>query len=351
MVSTNLNLSTRAPFPSRARGQTQNTSDPRPSVHRLVAIDFLKAISSITVVAIHSFFLRENQRPKFLELLGAATRFAVPAFLFASGFLSSQRRTEDPFAFLGRRLIRLVIPYLVASLITIASGLGDGRPLSAMGIFSQLALGSAWGPYYYVFVAVTLTLITPIILRLPRAALVTCLVAFTVGAYWAERYPLTLGGFFWSMRHPLRWWGYYLAGVLSSGLLPMLEKQPVKRRFTTAFGFSLLSVVLLVLKMILIPFSSSAALAQLALIYATIVAIVAWGMILPKIQFVSWLSEVSYPIYLYHLFFVRSFVRPAHPWPSLAERGTAFVASVPLTLAFVWVARRLLGRRAKLLLG
>ncbi|MBI4515861.1 MAG: acyltransferase family protein [Deltaproteobacteria bacterium] len=45
------------------------------------------------------------------------SRFAVPAFFFASGFLYF-RPTAMPPALLGQRLTRLILPYLVASLDT-----------------------------------------------------------------------------------------------------------------------------------------------------------------------------------------------------------------------------------------
>lgn len=320
--------------------------------NRIGAIDLLKAVSIVAVVNIHCFLLLgENPRPKSLEVLGSATRFAVPAFLFAAGFLAARKRDERPRAFLKGRLQRLLIPYLVASFLTLLSGWGDTKLTSARNVAFALVFGSSWGPYYFVFVLATLTLVTPALVRLPRPVLGTAWLLLTFGAYWLERYPFAVGTFFWSVRHPLRWWGYYCAGMLATGLFRRLEEQKFKVRCLLAVCSSALCVTVLVLRVLAEPSSGAAAALQLGLIYATIAALITWGTVVPPAGFVTWLSDATYPIYLYHLFPARVLPKLVPDWPSLAARGRVFVASLLVSVLFVWIARRLLRTKARVLLG
>ena len=192
------------------------------------AIDWIKAIGILSVVFIHCL-------PSFLDpgvsgvdiWLHSMTGFAVPGFLFASGFLYASQRDQPWRVMLGRRLKRLLIPYLVFSGLTYVfpvstfstrttwineSLLGSGLDTSWASVLDSLAFGSALGPYYYVFVIFWLTLATPLIALIPRSMFPFFVVGSIVigwgftGLYWG------LYSFFWWIRNPLHWLCFFAVG-------------------------------------------------------------------------------------------------------------------------------------------
>lgn len=94
---------------------------------RSASIGFLKAIAIVTVVAIHSFqIFGERQPPGAVVVMGVATRLAAPGFFLAAGFLAERASTRPAGSYLAARLKRLLLPYLIASSVTLAS------PISAV---------------------------------------------------------------------------------------------------------------------------------------------------------------------------------------------------------------------------
>ncbi|MCX8071162.1 MAG: acyltransferase [Candidatus Binatia bacterium] len=316
-------------------------------------IDFVRAISIVAVVAIHSFlFFGEKARPASLDVLAVGTRFAVPAFFFVAGFLAARGPVASPALYIRSRLQRLLVPYVIASAITLLSGFSDGGARSIGDVVFALLFASAWGPYYFVFVLVALVLVTPFMLRLPFRLLVVFCILLLVCTYWFEHYPLFgVRSLFWAFRNPLRWGSFYVAGIVARPWLERTQIWAVPRVLMCALLLSMSAIALLGLTVQLPTLSASRAVAQLSLIWATIVALLAWGRLLPPVVPISWLSEASYSIYLYHLFFVRGLLPPTPPWPSVTVRTFAFGGALMLSVAFVWLIRRALGPKARLLFG
>ena len=85
------------------------------SPERLVPIDVLKGVGIVSVVWIHASSGPAIGEPGLLErFLLQLTRFAVPAFLAASGYLYAARE-RVPGAVTRTRLRRVLLPYLLAS--------------------------------------------------------------------------------------------------------------------------------------------------------------------------------------------------------------------------------------------
>lgn len=92
--------------------------DPTGGQARFTEIDFLKATGILAVLLIHSLRAPWDPRVSSTELwLGIVTRFAVPGFLFCSGFLYA---TEKPIHLrtILKRLRRVLVPYLICSIST-----------------------------------------------------------------------------------------------------------------------------------------------------------------------------------------------------------------------------------------
>ena len=315
---------------------------------RHVEIDALKAAGIVTVVLIHAMRSPWTPGVSDAELwLGHATRFGVPAFLFASGFLYAG---AGPVAAgtTARRLRRLLLPYLVASILAQAWNGWHGLPSVGGTWWRDLLLGSSFGPFYYVFVAAGLVVATPLFARLPAAALAP-LTALAVLAQWcvdaAVWLPLPL---YWHLRNPLLWWAFFLVGwalrlrgaavaefvakrqrALLAGLLPAAVAS------TVASGLEGEIPQLLVRSAAWIDIW-----AILGLLY------VGASRLRTSPAPLRALSDASYAIYLFHLFFVYAVQALVPPRPD---------ALAPLPLLLPWTAGLvgplLIARAARLALG
>ena len=147
-----------------------------PATERLAPIDVLKTVCIALVVVIHAVKEPGNATEDYF---GHLMRFAVPMFLAISGWLYA---TEEPIPWkrtLGR-LKRLLIPYLVASMLAEYYWASRGESRSASRILHDLVFGDAFGPYYYVFAIVTMTLLAPLFARVPRRRLLVAWVVLVV---------------------------------------------------------------------------------------------------------------------------------------------------------------------------
>src|SRR5262245_6606354 len=97
-------------FSSVAGAQFSSLAAP---VSRFTSIDVLKATAIIVVIWIHAFQQFGNTEPLIIRRLAFLTRFAVPAFFFASGFLRAQGRLLPLREFAVHQLARLLVPYFV----------------------------------------------------------------------------------------------------------------------------------------------------------------------------------------------------------------------------------------------
>ncbi|MBW2291292.1 MAG: acyltransferase family protein [Deltaproteobacteria bacterium] len=171
-------------------------------------------IGIVAVVLIHSTRLQWDPDHSFGEFwLKQILRFAVPGFLAVSGFLyaTTERVSLDRSL---RRLRRILLPYLVASLCAEAFWALRGAPHDLATIAVNLVQARSFGQYYYVFILVPLVLISPVLARLPIRILWPL---FFVGAvlqglfethYIGNLHPI------WRIRNPIMWWPYFLLGWL-----------------------------------------------------------------------------------------------------------------------------------------
>jgi fucose 4-O-acetylase-like acetyltransferase len=219
------------------------------------ALDHVKAAAIVAVVFTHSgrVTLAGAESTTDFVLTSLWTRFHVPSFLFASGFLYATR-SPQPASTLTRRLRRVLLPYLVASLTVMLVGMAvtawapgwtrwPTRLESLRDLAWQLSTASALGIYYYVFlIACCIPLVWPLSRSVPWGAWSLCLamaaLALAIDAglvqrpawYAAER----LGGgvVFWAMRDPFERFqmGYFLAGWLAALHLPPLAGFAARRR-------------------------------------------------------------------------------------------------------------------------
>lgn len=321
---------------------------------RFVAIDALKAVGIVAVVLIHGLRPPWDETLSPTEVwLGHLTRFAVPAFLLASGFLYATTETVSG-ALTLRRLRRVLVPYLIASLGAQAWWTISGGSSPTGSMLLDLLLGSSFGPYYYVFVIVWLILLTPLLVRLPRPLLFP-IAGMLIAAQWmvdaAVWLPVDL---FVQVRSPLLWWAYFLVGWLLRVNLDTFEHWVVPRRARIAIPLALSVAVLTWTSAQPGPFLlvRSAAWLEVYAILGLVIALTTARTSSPPA--LRWLADATYAIYLLHLFFVYPLQRLFPPPPLQAAWLPILVpwlGALAGSIALVALLQRLLGKRSKDLIG
>jgi len=324
------------------------------SPRRFAEIDALKAVGIVAVVLIHGLRPPWDETLSETEVwLGHLTRFAVPAFLLASGYLYATTEAV-PLARTLRRLRRVLVPYLIASLLAQAWWAWTGGTSPTGSLLLDLLFGSSFGPYYYVFVIVGLILVTPLVARLPRPLLFP-IAGVLVAAQWmidaAVWLPVDL---YVQVRSPLLWWAYFLIGWLLRVNRDSFEHWIVPRRAAIALPLALAVAGLAWTSARPGPFLlvRSAAWLEVYAILALILTLGAARTHSPPA--LRWLADATYAIYLLHLFFVYplQLLFPPTPlqagWlPILAPWLGALAGSI----ASVALLQRLLGPRSRDLIG
>jgi len=318
---------------------------------RYGSIDTLKAAAIVTVVWIHAFGRPLNLDALSLEALG--TWWAVPAFFFASGFLHF-RATPISVATWIAWARRLLGPYLVASLVVLAARRWLwGEPLGWREGLVALAAGSAFNVYYYVPVLMGALVLAVGLSRRPQLALATFVL------FWLSGLLGIMGvepvnyffGLFWMMRSPFVWWGYFLAGWVAAQHRETLAGLSAGQR--QRVGSVAAGLVAVVAVGCLVPGSWRMLGRPLLYVatYAVIVAVVALGARVGARRAVRFLSEMTYPAYLYHFLFIAAV---KHAWGASlgwAMGPVAFACGWAGALAVVRFGRAAFGRHARALFG
>lgn len=157
---------------------------------------------------------------------------------------------------------------------------------------------------------------------------------------------------FWEFRDPVRWWGYFAAGWLAGTQVDCLVRLNPHRTRAVGLGLLVAWLFLVIARIVFLPAPWSPAMGVLEYlcIYAAVLGLFLFYLCTQPHPILEFLSNASYPIYLYHLFFV-DLARQALGPATFTNRSLTFAFALPATLAFVVVARRLLGRHAATWLG
>jgi fucose 4-O-acetylase-like acetyltransferase len=296
-------------------------------IRRRLDVDLVKAVGIVAVVAIHSMRAFFDGGVSAAELwLLSMLQFAVPGFFAASGVLCAA--AEPVSGNLTRaRLRRLVVPYLLASVLAQAFWVAfDGRGLSPPQLLRDFVLGSSFGPFYYVLHAVLFVLVTPWLARLsPRAlAAVTAVAVIAQAASW-----LVPKVRFFAVHDPAHWFAFYLAGWQLRRHDKAVQGWLAQRRLLVVLGAGA-AAMLLSLHQPLRAGPVSAGAFQWLAVACTLAAFGALGAGREtRSPLVRFLSDSTYTVYLFHLFFVYPLQRLLPQAPGTFE---------PLLVAPVWLA-------------
>jgi surface polysaccharide O-acyltransferase-like enzyme len=317
---------------------------------RFAEIDALKSIGIVTVVFIHSIRAPFDPMIPPLEIwLGHLTRFGVPAFLAASGFLYAGVTSDAKRATL-QRLRRIGVPYLVLSAIAQLWWAIQGVPTETGSWVADLLLGGSMGPYYYVFIIAGLVVVTPLFARLPGIAMAALTLVLVAAQWYVDAASGMLLSFFWHLRNPLLWWAYFTLGWVVrlhyDAILAWIEP----RRSLLLLAFGALVVVLAAASGLEGPrlLVRTAAWLNVYAICALIFAATCGKERVPPVM--RYLSDTTYPIYLLHMFFVLAASdlfppRPRHA--TLLPIAVPWVAGVLGSLSVIAALQAVLGKRSK----
>jgi surface polysaccharide O-acyltransferase-like enzyme len=319
---------------------------------RYVEVDALKVVGIVTVVLIHGVAPPWDPTPSTLEFwLQRLTRFGVPAFLFASGFLYATGQ-PIPAATTARRLRRVLVPYLIASAaaqlwwLRHEARLGfEGSPLP---LWADLVFGSSFGPYYYVFVIVVLIGVSPLLALVPRAALLPLTLAL-VASQWAvdaaAAWPLP---FYWHLRNPLLWGAYLTAGWVVRLHYDAIEEAVKRKRpaLGAGLGLGLAASTALIGAGETAWVERSGEWLGIWMILGLIFVLSSGALRSP-----AWLrrtSDATYAVYLFHLFFLYETQLALGPEvPHGVSILLPWASGLAGSLLLVAGLQRLLGRRSR----
>jgi len=108
-----------------------------------------------------------------LRLIEQIVIFAIPAFIFVSGFFIAFATGKDQqtvsWKVVGARIKNLVIPYLIWTFGIILLNIIQGQQYTLGKLIQDVALGKAAPPYYYVPLIVQLYILSPLLIRFGRS--------------------------------------------------------------------------------------------------------------------------------------------------------------------------------------
>ncbi len=328
---------------------------------RFAEVDYVKAVGITLVPLIHTLRPSWDDGISGAELfLGHILKFAVPGFLATSGFLYATRAPVSR-AITMRRLGRVLLPYLIASVLAQIYHALMTKPHPIEKILAEFFFGASFGPYYFVFSISLLIAMTPLFARLSAkgiaglAAGMFLLQAYqTVDMAIAEQPEWKIFTSYWLLRSPILWWNYFLLGWLARLHYATLAPWVAAHRRQLTIGLIAFALALTLLHQANLGLVADRLSAWLYIYFFVLTICVlscGAGQVPRPIRF---LSDVSYSIYLFHLFFMYPAQRFfPHAEGSLEPSAVLapWAAGILGSFALIWIARRALGRRARTLFG
>jgi fucose 4-O-acetylase-like acetyltransferase len=130
------------------------------------SFDAFRGLAIIAVVSIHAAYLvLADDINRYLVAYFNVLLFAVPAFIFISGYWSGQKpmgSSADYRAFLTKRLSRILIPYLFWSFVWLGYEASRTHDFNGSEIIRKLFLGQACIGYYFIILLAQLYILTPL---------------------------------------------------------------------------------------------------------------------------------------------------------------------------------------------
>ena len=193
-------------------------------------IDILKCIAILSVISAHVIQYSEvNLIAKIASIFwGKFSCIGVVIFFIIGGFLYSRNDGDDAI-FWKKKLFRIIIPWMLAAIITYIIGFMLGLPLGVYECFKWVFGSGTW--FYYIVVYTFFLFIFKWLYKYDAVLYILIgiqAVALTLASFGVS---ITInGGFFTDYLNPLYWIGYFSAGILIRryGINRMIENNKKK---------------------------------------------------------------------------------------------------------------------------
>lgn len=334
---------------------------------RVSSWDVWKGLAIFSVVTIHTSGYLANYSPDSFEatfgvLIRQILNFAVPMFLFISGYFSVSNENIHPKDFYKKKISRILPPYLISTgLYFILKVSFTNELVSPKDIVAGLILGTGIGVGYFVIVLLQFVIITPILgkIKSNKMHIITMSSLFLLGLTYtyinAILFNSKLATFPYSAIPFFVWYPFYHMGFY-------LAKKSTDIYFSAKtcliLAFFMLIASLLEGKILLYFVGYAFAVSQIkitSLLFSLFICLSA-----VKIKekhnnkLLQKLGINSYGIYLYHMIFiwfltyVLSSTITSHP--ILCIPLIAFTTII-LTYSFIISAKAILGKYATYVIG
>ena len=321
--------------------------------------DGIRALLALFVVAIHVsdsgriYFEKGLLDPTsvYMIVLKQILLLAVPIFFMLSGYFSPAARGDLRPGRIGRRLARILVPYLVWCVV-----IAVWFHVPLLKALNRILTGRLAGPHYFVPILVFFIIAEPFLVRLFRSDRVLVatgmgmtLVHVLVSYVFHVLYPSVT--WYRYMAVPTAWIGYYALGIYLYRHPPALGLWPVVAlvALLASFGEAALQIQLLGLDSGAFEPVKLSTLVYATAMSVTIVAARPDGK--TPIHALAWIGSVSYGIFLFHEP-IRGRIAPLIQTHLTELTGyqplfqlLAFVLTVGIILALAFLAQRILGRR------
>lgn len=333
-------------------------------------LDFLRALAIISVLIIHAVLFYEPSEKISIEMLvgGWLTmtlRPCIAIFLFLSGYLF--KTDFKDVSYLIKKYKRVIIPYLLFSLITLIirgkTQIIDYITSRPSDILIDIVIGNIWGIYYFVFVIVFIYTLAFFILKNTqfRVHLISITILLFVlnllhGAYYNSLINIlnianTEFARFYSERFLLAWPFFFFLGIIFkkyNGQV-LIDNHKSLVTYCWIYIFTIYSFLYFIGVDNIDVFNS-----VIGTFYslATIAFLLQFNI---KNEFLNFLSKISYSIYLSHILFIDQFKNISHSlgieWPFLSWLIIGFSVSLIGSIIVYLIAKIFLKEKSGIIIG
>jgi surface polysaccharide O-acyltransferase-like enzyme len=290
-------------------------------------LDFFRAFTAFLVIAIHIVSGRINSS-KFIYAWDVLMSCAVPMFVMLSGYLlylsNHNRESVSYFEFLKKRLSRILVPYLVWTVIYMLSSLeGKYSEIMTLGFVRQFAgniiTGKGFVHLYFMIIILQLYFLYPVLAKVMQKNAKLCFTAsFLISFYfhiepYLRQYGVNIlpaAGRPYYFTSFGRWIFYFVLGMYlfkhAERLLVLASTCKAELAvFWILAGTSLvtLSRTVGMANPVLNPLTILYNLSSFLLLYA--VCLLCKGIDSKVGGFLQWFSKQSFIIYLSHLLLIK----------------------------------------------
>lgn len=220
---------------------------------RLQSLDAWKGIAITAVIFIHAFgFLSSSEIGSIPWYFGITVRqflnFAVPVFFFIAGYLSFSDKYDGAKIFYGKRLKRILPPYIFWSAVYIAFAiLISHKTPNLREVSVSILNGTTIEIGYFVIALIQLVVITPALYSIKSIKhhfVILFVISLTGLAYTYLTTLYTpfknLSEFPYSALPFFVWFAFYHSGFIVSKFNPVVN---IKKSFSLIFLFLVISII------------------------------------------------------------------------------------------------------------